>query len=102
MKMKRFKAAILPGHKDDAVEVPFNPTEVWGMPAQPIWRGRKGHPVSGTLNRTRFEESFIVPRAKKFFLMIDKEMMRDAGVSVGDSVSIAVKPKEKRLATDGH
>lgn len=96
MKMKRFKAEILGGHKDHAVAVPFDPTEVWGTPAQPLWRGRKGRPVSGTLNRTSFAESFIVPRARKFFLIIDKEMMRDAGVSVGDSVSVAVKPKVDR------
>jgi hypothetical protein len=94
MKMIRFKAELLPGHKDDAVEVPFNPTEEWGLPPQPIWRGRKGHRVSGTLNRRRFEEGFIVPRSKKFFLLIDKDMQREAGITVGDSVSIAVTPKK--------
>ena len=95
MKVKRFKAEILPGHKDDAVEVPFNPTEVWDVPARPIWRGRKGHPVTGTLNRMPFEESFIVPRAKKFFLLIDKDMKRASGVSAGHSVSIMVALKKE-------
>ena len=53
--MKRsFTAEILAGHKDDAVEVAFNPAEVWNMLPRPLWRGRKGHLVKGTLNRARF------------------------------------------------
>ncbi|HXD33261.1 MAG TPA: DUF1905 domain-containing protein [Pyrinomonadaceae bacterium] len=93
MKLTKFKAEILPGHKGDAVEVPFNPMEAWGMQPRPIWRGRKGYPVSGTLNRVPFEESFIVPRSKKFFLIIDKDMQRAAGVNAGDSVSVSVALK---------
>jgi hypothetical protein len=30
MKKKTFKAVLMSGHKDDALEVPFNPTEAWG------------------------------------------------------------------------
>jgi hypothetical protein len=93
MKKKQFTAKILTGHKDNAVEVPFDPSEVWGLPAQPIWRGRRGHAVSGTLNGFRFDEGFIVPRAKKFFLIIDKEMSSAAGVSVGEVVRIRIEPK---------
>jgi hypothetical protein len=94
MRKKQFTAEILTGHKDNALEVPFNPSEAWGLPAQPIWRGRRGHPVSGTLNGFRFEESFIVPRARKYFMIIDKDLSRAAGVSVGDTVRIQVIPKE--------
>jgi hypothetical protein len=94
MKKKQFTAEILTGHKDHAVEVPFNPSEAWGLPAQPIWRGRRGHPVSGTLNGFRFEESFIVPRAKKFFMIIDKDLSRAAEVSAGDTVRIRIEPKQ--------
>ncbi|HEV7398120.1 MAG TPA: DUF1905 domain-containing protein [Pyrinomonadaceae bacterium] len=89
---KKFTAEVMSGHKDSAVEVPFNPVEVWGVPARPLWRGRKGHAVKGTLNKTRFDEGFIVPRAKKFYLLIDKDMSREAGLSVGDAVKITVEP----------
>jgi len=95
MKKKQFTAEILTGHKDDAVEVPFNPSEAWGLRAQPIWRGRRGHPVSGTLNGFRFEESFIVPRAKKFFMIIDKDMEREAGVSAGEVVRVRIEPRKE-------
>lgn len=92
---KKFTAELVSGHKGSAVEVPFNPVEVWGIPPRPLWRGRKGHTVKGTLNKTRFDESFIVPRAKKFYLLIDKDMEREAGVSVGDAVRITVEPSQE-------
>lgn len=95
MRRMSFKTELLSGHKDDAVEVPFDPSETWGVAPRPLWRGRKGHPVSGTLNRTRFEESFIVPRQKKFFLLIDKDMKREAGINAGDSVRVSVAPKAR-------
>jgi hypothetical protein len=92
MKKKRFKAEVLSGHKDDAVEVPFDPTSTWGLPPRPIWRGRRGHAVRGTLNGFIFEESFIVPRQKKFYLLIDRDMGRAAGVTIGDRVTVAIEP----------
>ena len=96
MKKREFTAEVLTGHKDDAVEVPFDPSTAWRLPARPIWRGRRGHVVSGTLNGFHFDESFIVPRSKKFFMIIDKDMEREAGVAVGDTVRIRVAPKEER------
>jgi hypothetical protein len=92
MKKKSFKAEVQSGHKEAAVEVPFDPAQVWGLAPRPLWRGRRGHVVSGSLNGSRFEESVIVPRSKKFFMLIDKEMEQAAGVSVGDIVSVAVAP----------
>ena len=64
MKKKTFKAEVLPGHKEAAIEVPFNPAEIWAIEAQPLWHGRRGHAVKGRLNGRNFE-SFIVPRQKK-------------------------------------
>jgi hypothetical protein len=95
MRKREFTAEILTGHTDDAVEVPFDPSEAWGLPSRPIWRGRRGHPVSGTLNGFHFAESFIVPRAKKFFLIIDKDMEREAGVAAGDTVHVRVAPRKE-------
>jgi hypothetical protein len=92
MKKKRFKAEVLSGHKDDAVEVPFDPTAVWGLPPRPIWRGRRGYVVRGTLNGLAFAESFVVPRQKKFYMVLDRELEQAAGVRVGDSVTVAIEP----------
>ena len=93
MKKMNFQAEIMAGHKDDAVEVPFNPNDVWSTPSKSIWKGRKGHAVSGTLNRIAFDESFIVPRQKKFYLLIDGDMERAARVNAGDSVRVSVQLK---------
>jgi hypothetical protein len=91
MKKKTFKAEVLSGHKEDAVEVPFDPVELWGIPARPLWRGRRGHLVSATVNGFSFPSS-IVPRQKKFYLLIDAEAKKSAGVSAGAVVQVALEP----------
>jgi hypothetical protein len=88
---KQFKGEVLAGHKDNAVEVPFDPTAAWGVPARPICRGRRGHAVRGTLNGCAFAEGFVVPRQKKFYLLLDCALTQAAGVAVGDSVSVAIE-----------
>ena len=93
MKKKKFKAEVQAGHKDAAVEVPFDPTETWGLPPRPIWRGRRGHPVTGVLNGLPFAESFIVPRSRKFFMLIDRDLKIAAGISAGDLVQVTIEPK---------
>jgi hypothetical protein len=91
MKRHRFKGELLPGHKGGAVEVPFDPEKQWAIPPRQLWRGRHGHSVQADLNGARFE-TFIVPRSKKFFLLVTDELQRAAGVSAGDTVSIVVEP----------
>ena len=91
MKKKSFKAEVLSGHKDNAVEVPFDPAQAWGIPARPLWRGRRGHAVNATINGFSFAGS-IVPRQKRFFLLIDAEAKRAAKVSEGSIVRVALEP----------
>jgi hypothetical protein len=88
---KKFKAKVLSGHKDNAVEVPFDPAAEWGVDSKPLWRGRRGHSVNVTVNGLRFE-GFIVPRQKKFFLLIDGETGKSAGISEGSVIEVMVEP----------
>jgi hypothetical protein len=94
MKLKKFKGELLSGHKDQhAVGVPFDPTWTWGIDPKPLWRGRKGHAVKGKLNGHEFQ-SFIVPRLKKFWLLVDEGLKRTAKVSVGQVVRVSVEPMD--------
>lgn len=90
MKKQRFKAALQSGHKENAVEVPFDPTEVWGVDPKALWKGRRGHRVQGSVNGVSFESS-IVPRSKKFYLLIDEELERKTGIAEGDVIEVAVE-----------
>ena len=72
MKRKKFKGELLPGNKDYAVEVPFDPLREWNIQPQPLWRGRRGYPVDVVIKRISFE-SAMVPCQKKFYLLIDAE-----------------------------
>ena len=92
MRTNKFKAEVLGGHKENAVEVPFNPTREWSLEPQPLWRGRRGHPVAAKINGISFE-SAIVPRQKRFFLLIDAATGRAAKLSEGDMVSVELKPQ---------
>jgi hypothetical protein len=89
MKAERFNAKVLTGHKGAAVEVPFNPTERWGIPAQHIIPRRRGHAVEATLNDLPFE-SFIVPRSKRFFLLVSPDVLKAAHAEIGDTVRVVL------------
>lgn len=91
MKKERFRAPLLLGHKGAAIEVPFDPAKQWAIGARPLWPGRRGHPVQGELNGVSFE-SCIVPRSRKFWMLVDEEVQKKAGVSAGDTVRVTVEP----------
>jgi len=93
MKPKTFTVEIQSGHKGDGVVVPFDPVAVWGQLPRKLWRGRHGHVVGGKLNNIKFDESFIVPRARKFFLLLGKDLTQAAGVSAGDLVTVTIKAR---------
>jgi hypothetical protein len=91
MKKKKLKAEVLPGHKEQAVEVPFDPAKEWGIAARALWRGRRGHVVNATVNGFSFASS-IVPRQKRFYLLIDAEAAASARIFEGALVQIAIEP----------
>jgi hypothetical protein len=88
---KRFKAQLQSGHQEDAVEVPFDPAAAWGVVPGPLWRGRKGPRVMATLNGTLFE-GFVVSRQRRSFLLVDEDIKQEAGVTVGDIVTVTLAP----------
>ena len=91
MKKKRFTGQLLSGHKEAAVEVPFNPAESWGEPAKPLWHGRRGHGVRGVINEVVFE-SVVVPRSRRFYLLSPEELQLALGASAGDEVRVTIAP----------
>jgi len=81
----------LPGHKDAAVEVPFNPAQLWALDSKPLWPGRRGLAVKGELNGVSFG-SWVVARSRKFWMLVDEQLQLKAGASVGDIVRVTVEP----------
>jgi hypothetical protein len=93
-KKATFEGELLPGHKGAAVEVPFDPEKKWAISAKPLWRGRRGHAVRGELNGVSFG-SCIVPRSRKFWMLVDEDVQKKAGVNVGDTIRLSVEPFEQ-------
>ena len=90
MRAKTFKAQLLSGHKDAAVELPFDPLQLWQVEAKPLWKGRRGVEVKATLNGVHFE-SCIVPRQKRYYMLIDSGVIAATGVAPGDLVTASVR-----------
>jgi hypothetical protein len=88
---KSFTGELLSGHKQDAVEVPFDPSSEWDLEPQPLWRGRRGFPVRARIKGRAFESS-IVPRQKKFYLLIEPEIVKSEGLVLGSRVRVTVEP----------
>jgi hypothetical protein len=91
MKSERIKAVLQEGHKEAAVEVPFDPGTRWSLPSTRLLPGRHGHRVQGRLNGVQFE-SVVLPRGPGFYLIIGEELRSEAQVTIGDVVEITLHP----------
>lgn len=91
MRKRTFKGEVLAGHKDHAVEVPFDPAVEWGVGTKALRPGRRGHSVDAVVNGFSFPSS-IVPRQKRFYLLIDAQARIAAEVEAGNVVQVEVKP----------
>ena len=87
----RVAGLVLEGHKDAAVEVPFDPAERFGVEAVPLRRGRRGHRVRATAKSCRFE-SEIVPRSKRFWLVLPASVLADLRLEPGERIEVSVEP----------
>ena len=81
MSMARFRGVVLAGHKQNAIEVPFDPGTKWSITTQAIRAGRRGYAVRAQINGKPFD-SFVVARSKKFWLLLPAEVEAKAGGEV--------------------
>ena len=91
MKRARIRGVLLGGHKGAAVEVPFDPAERWSVQPVRLHAGRRGHRVAATLAGIDFE-SAIVPRSRRFFVLVDAQTCASAGVGIGDEIVLMLQP----------
>ena len=89
MNPRRFRAVILTGHKEVAVEVPFDPATLWGAAPVRIRVGRQGFPVRAVVGGNAFA-SFIVRRSRHFFLLLGTELLSTVGAAPGDTIVVSV------------
>ena len=88
---KSFTGELLSGHKQNALEVPFDPAAEWHVQPQALWRGRRGFRVKARVRNHTFESS-IVPRQKRFYLLIEREVVESTGLVVGGRIRITIEP----------
>lgn len=88
---RTFKGILVRGHKGMAVEVPFDPSEVWGAKTVLLRPGRRGVLVAGELNGIPFE-SAVVGRMRRFFVLVFDSLAVRSGVTEGDSTDMVLWP----------
>jgi predicted DNA-binding protein (MmcQ/YjbR family) len=96
----RFTATLLDGHKGSAFEVPFDPAERWDTPPERLEARRRGHRVRGKVNGVSFD-SAIVPRSRRFWLLIDEEVREQAKLEIGGSAKVELRPAAAQLSSNG-
>ena len=89
MDTKSFQATLLSGHKEDTVEVPFDPSQ-FGLSSEPLWPGRRGYRVKATINGREFDGA-VVSRSKRFWLLVPAPIAQSAGVAAGDTVQVTLR-----------
>ena len=85
-----FEGKVLSGHKQNAVEVPFSPSEKWGVKARTIEKGRNGYAVRGSIQGTAFS-SHVVARSGRYWLLLDPQTEQAAGIGAGSAVSVVLQ-----------
>jgi len=86
-----FEAVLLSGHKQDAVELPFDPALAWDSRPVAIRPGRRGHRVAGTVNGVPFD-SWVVSRQKRHYVLVEEPVRAKAGIAAGDRVHVVLAP----------
>jgi hypothetical protein len=89
---QKFRGLIEMGHKGPAVCYPFDPAAAWGPHARFF--------VRGTLNGCRFEGE-IGYRRRRFYTLLDDELLGAAGLSPDDVADVVVElrvPRPEELA----
>jgi len=91
----RFDAELVEGHKGVVVAiVPFDPEDVFGRKPVRLAGRRHGWVVSGSLNGRKFD-GYVGERWGRFFIIVDPDLRRGAGVAAGDRVSMVVAPSDE-------
>jgi hypothetical protein len=89
--IRSFQGTVRSGHQAQcAVEVPFDPGAEWGLRPRPVFPGRKGYVVRASLGAGWFE-SFVVPRMKRWWLLLAHEQLERAGAAVGQVVAVRLE-----------
>ena len=95
--MRSFEAVLRSGHKQCALEVPFDPAQAWRQDARPLWPGRHGHRVHASCDGVDFD-SAVVARSRRFWLLVDEEVRCLAGWQEGSRLRVTLAPETSTRA----
>ena len=90
MDTELIEGAVVSGHKEDALEVPFDPKARWGIEPAQVRPGRRGFPVRAELGKHVFA-TYVVARSGRFWLLLPPVVEEKAGIRPGSRVSVSLR-----------
>ena len=87
----RFTGEVVAGHGHAAIVASFDPKLEWGSEPLALEAGRSGYRVRGTLGGASFR-GVMVADASAWWLVLTEEDLCEAGIAVGDSVTVTAEP----------
>lgn len=89
-----FTGVVQAGHKEHAVEVPFDPVALWGREATTFAPGRRGIAVRVRIHEIAFA-SHIVRRSGRHWLLIPPYAEGAAGLQPGGVAEISLGASDR-------
>jgi hypothetical protein len=87
-----FHGAVLSGHKEDAVEVPFDPGTRWDARTISIRPGRRGYPVRARIGSAAWFDSHVVARSRRFWLLLPAAVEAANGIGEHSEIDVELVP----------
>ncbi len=86
-----FSVPVVTGHKEDAVEIPFDPGERWPLPEVTLGPRRKARGVWAVIGSHAFD-GHVVTRSRRWWLLLPAALEMELGIAPGDQVTVAIGP----------
>lgn len=89
MQARSFTSVVRAGHKERAVELPFDPAELGATRPERFAPGRSGVPVGGRLEGIAFR-SHVVRRSGRHWLLVPPDVEQASGLQVGSEARVSL------------
>ncbi len=87
-----FTATVRSGHKEDAVEVPFDPTAAFGRAPETFAPGRRGVRVRASVDGVAFD-GHVVRRSGRHWLLLPSNAKPAVRKEAGDRVEVVLEER---------
>ena len=94
MKERTFEGPVQAGHKENAVEVPFEPASSWNGEVGSFAPGRRGLAVSYRVGDRLFTSHVVRRSGKHWLLLLPAALDASPSFAVGRTIEVTIGPAD--------